>query len=766
MIPTSTATPTLAVALLLVIGCSDPGQDGGGIDAGTAPHHCPAGLKPMGPTCVPVFDACQDDEVPVQGGGCKRVGVRQCLDGWGIAGPPDWTCKPIGPPRTCLPGWAMTQTGWCEPVLPTAPCPAGTMEVIGQAACQPTGDCGTGTWGKIKTTAKTIFVDQSYAGGGSDGTQAKPYPSINAAMAQTAAGDHIAVAAGTYKESVSITRAVTVEGRCAQMVTITKGSGYAAVEIRSWASGAMLRGVTVNGAGVGVRVDGVAATVEQAAIQGCEGFGIEVESGGTLTLRHSLVAGNRAVGILVKSSQATVDRTVVRDTRGQASDKKFGTGIEASVQPSLSQGTVLVLRDSLVAGNRARGILLGSSQATVERSVVRGTREQASDNRLGEGIEASVHPGHSRHSELVLRDCLVAGNRNTGISVNSSRATVVRSVVRDTREQASNNWFGTGIQALVQSGQSRGAELVLRDSLMVGNHYIGISVASSKATVERSVVRDTREQASDNRFGTGIQALVQSGQSQGAELVIRHSLVAGNRAVGIAVWSSQATVDCTVVRNTREQASDMKGGTGIQASFQLGRSQGSELVLRDSLVAGNRTEGIAVFSSRATVERSVVRDTREQASDNRFGAGIQASAQSGLSQGSELVLRDSLVAGNRNTGIGVNSSRATVERSVVRDTRMNGKGLYGDGVGVGDNSTLEVRDTTVEQNARAGLLFVSSGGSVQGCLVRQNIFAIDLEKGSNPTIGAKNQMVDNQINEVSSGQGLEPAPIASLPGLP
>jgi len=166
------------------------------------------------------------------------------------------------------------------------------------------------------------------------------------------------------------------------------------------------------------------------------------------------------------------------------------------------------------------------------------------------------------------------------------------------------------------------------------------------------------------------------------------------------------------------------------------------------------------------VERSVVRDTREQASDNRFGAGIQASAQAGLSQGSELVLRDSLVAGNRNTGIGVNSSRATVERSVVRDTRMNGKDLYGDGIGVGDNSTLEVRDTTVERNARAGLLYVSSGGSVQGCLVRQNIFAIDLEKGSNPTIGAKNQMVGNQINEVSSGQGLEPAPIASLPGLP
>jgi len=51
---------------------------------------------------------------------------------------------------TCLPGWTRGKGGWCEPILPKGPCAKGTMEVIGEVACQPMGDCGSGTWGKIK----------------------------------------------------------------------------------------------------------------------------------------------------------------------------------------------------------------------------------------------------------------------------------------------------------------------------------------------------------------------------------------------------------------------------------------------------------------------------------------------------------------------------------------------------------------------------------------------------------------------------------------
>ena len=667
-------------ALIIVPACRDADQattDGGDGDSGTA--QCAAGLRAVGPACAPIFDECKDDEIPMLGGGCRHV----------------------GPPKTCLKGWAKVKGGWCEPILPKGKCPAGTMEVIGKSTCQPIGDCGNGTWGKIKTTASTIFVDQSYSGNNANGSLARPYTTIGAALEAATAGTHIAVAAGTYKENISIERKVTLEGRCAQKVIIRGGKVYATVEMIKWATGANLRGVTISGYGGGVRVEGVAATVERVSVRGCEGRGIWVESGGTLTLRDSLVTGNRHGGIDVFGSKATVERSVVRDTRERTSDKKFGGGIEANVGAGRkqNQGSELVLRDSLVANNRFIGIIVASSKATVERSVVRDTREQASDKEAGTGIQAFVGIDQSQGSELVLRDSLVAGNRNAGIVVASSKATVERSVVRDTRGRASNKQLGCGILAIDGPNQSRGSELVLRESLVTGNRTEGIYMLGSKVTVERSVVRDTHEQASDNKRGSGIYAALGSGQSRG-----------------------------------------------------------SELVLRDSLVAGNRTVGIGVASSKASVERSVVRDTREQASDKQFGQGIQASVRPGQSGGSELVLRDSLAAGNRTVGILVLGSKATVERSVVRDTRKNGLGGYGDGLIGGEKSTLQARDSTVESSARAGFLIENSSGSIHRCLIRRNIFAIDLEKGARPTIGTDNMIVDNKENEVTSRNLKIPSP--------
>jgi hypothetical protein len=63
---------------------------------------CGPTLKPYGPACVPILDDCPGDQVSIPGGGCKRIGVEECeLEGQtGLRGPPDWTCQPIGAPRT------------------------------------------------------------------------------------------------------------------------------------------------------------------------------------------------------------------------------------------------------------------------------------------------------------------------------------------------------------------------------------------------------------------------------------------------------------------------------------------------------------------------------------------------------------------------------------------------------------------------------------------------------------------------------------------
>ena len=168
-----TRLPPLSLAsticLFMLSGCGDPQDGEGQSDAGPPAHHCAPGLKPMGPACVPIFDECQDDEVPMLGGGCKRV----------------------GPPTKCLAGWENGVGGWCEPILPKTKCPAGTMEKIGHATCQPIGDCGSGTWGKI--TAANIYVDQNHTGTGGKGTKTEPYKTIAEATDAATAGDPCAI---------------------------------------------------------------------------------------------------------------------------------------------------------------------------------------------------------------------------------------------------------------------------------------------------------------------------------------------------------------------------------------------------------------------------------------------------------------------------------------------------------------------------------------------------------------------------------------------
>ena len=728
----------LVVVLLFTCGENGPSDEG---DSGVTNTKCAKGLKAMGPACVPIFDECKEDEVPMLGGGCKRV----------------------GPPRTCLKGWEKVKGGWCEPILPKTKCPLGTMEVIGKSTCQPIGDCGSGTWGNIKTSAKTIYVDQNSKGTSGLGTQAQPYLTIAAALNQAMAGDHIAVAAGTYKEDVSIIRKVALEGRCAQMVTILGGGNWPAVWMKKWASGSILRGVTITGAETGLNVDSVDVSVERVVVQRCQERGIQVAPGGVLTLRDSVVVGNREAGVAVFSAKAILERTVVRDTRERASDKSAGVGIMAMLQPGQSRLSELTIRDSLVAGNRFAGILLESSKAKVERTVIRDTRERASDKKFGFGIEGWVQSGQSVPSELAILDSIVAGNRYIGIALFSSKGTVERTVVRDTHEQVSDNGFGTGIQASIQSGQKHSSELTIRDSMVVRNRYFGIVLQSSKATLERLIVQNTLGQKSDGTLGIGIQVSVKPGHKLPSELTARDTLVAENRFIGIIVSSSKAILERMVVRDTREQVSDDTLGTGIEVWVESGLSRPSELTIRDSLVTRNRNTGIFVSSSKATIERVVVCDTVEQASDKYYGSGIVAKRQPGESLLSNLSVRDSLIVRNRSTGIALYRSNGKLSRCAVSDTRKDGRGGYGDGVVGEDSSTLDVVDHLVERSARAGFLFVGSKGTVHRSLIRRNVFAIDLEKGARPTIGTDNVMVDNQVNKVSTGRGLKVAPVPSAP---
>jgi Protein of unknown function (DUF1565) len=249
--------------------------------------------------------------------------------------------------------------------------------------------CGEGTWGDIPVDASTQFVDQTYPGGDSDGTREKPWTTIQRAITAAASGAIVAVAAGTYAEDVVIAgKAVRLWGRCPAQVEIQgRGLQIGAVWVlRSLAGGTEIRSLTISGARSGIALSGARDVVFEAVwVRETGSFGIVVDDfyGPTsVVVKSSLVEQNHQVGVSVLGSDATIEASVVKGTLPNA-DGAFGRGI--SVQNDPGERAKITVRACLVEQNHELGVSVSGADATIEASVVRDTKANG-DGTLGDGI--------------------------------------------------------------------------------------------------------------------------------------------------------------------------------------------------------------------------------------------------------------------------------------------------------------------------------------------------------------------------------------------
>jgi len=728
-----------ALTSLVLVGCSHQSES----NESPAEQRCDPGLQKIDGKCVP----CPDRTVATAGGGCMKVGVL---------------------PEHCQAGWTYDDArGSCEPTLPDAECPTGTMPVIGKKDCQAVGvlgtltkekcapgtmalpgepscrkvaPCGTGTWGDIPVEPSTIYVDASYAGGGSDGTKVKPYVAIQAAIDAAASGTTsnpiVAVAAGTYRERVKIMKPLRLFGRCPEMVEVQAPAGgiepVIDVAVTSEVGKLAVTGAEDGVAGIVIRA-GAKATVSEVWAHDLGWSGVLVREGGVGTLHGLLVERAAYGGVHALSATVELDHSVVRDTQPQRSDLTRGRGVSAFPDSTTGKPSILTVSDSVVERNHQIGIYVAGSTATIERTVVRDTLPQVSDKKLGLGILAQVNiPDFKTRSTLVVSDTLVEHNIGTGILVNGSTATIERTVVRDTQlddEKVGSD--GQGIKVQMEDLFTKtSAEATIRDTLVDRNIDKGIEVIGSSAIVERTVVRDTRVTATDNG-GIGIGVEIHDATKRPSTLDLHDSLVLRSAGAGILLDGSSATIKRTVVRDTA-QANEGTGG-GIVAQFADKATQRADLVLEDSLVEGSTGISVFVGGSTATIERSVVRNTKPDAFDARFGRGI--CGQTSLINGvvSDLTIRDSLVEENTEAGIYVDGSSALVDRCVVRATRARASdGAFGDGLVVITRSStllasLVLTSSFVDHSARGGVAVFAANLSLSGSRLMCSRFDLDAE---------------------------------------
>ncbi len=550
--------------------------------------------------------------------------------------------------------------------------------------------CGAGPWGDIEVDDATIYVEASAADGG-DGSAESPLRGIQQAMdlAGSRGGGRVAVAAGTYPETLLLTTDhadVHLAGRCRELVTLDASVGddrTSGIDIDTRFGEVEVSGLMVQGSRYrGVLVHSGVVRLEQLGVQGSEHAGIMAYQGTSLAPSVVVVAGcvledihGLGLGVYHPGTELTMQDTEIRDTL-PTDVTNSGYGVEASGGAKLrAEGCELV--GNIVIGLYAAG---RGTQVTLVDTAIRNTQTEAYGN-YGYGIDVADE------AVLLAQDCELVGNASAGVLALGAGTEVelVDTEIRDTLSDGRGE-YGFGIN--VHSG----AVLRADSCELSGNTTAGVTVTNPGAKV--SLV-DTEVQGTDFdrlvEFGGGIVA------TDGAALWIQGCTVKANRAVGIGATQpgTQVTAVDTVIRDSWFSDTDVDGSVALLAgSGAVLRTEACELV-------GNTGTGVGVLGpgTEVTLVETAVRDTRSTWTGEE-GHGVS------IAQGGTLRAEGCTFAGSVALGLGAwdAGTVVTLVDTTVLHTQPDVFGEIGFGVQVSGGAAIRVEGCELLGNTGSGIL--------------------------------------------------------------
>ena len=574
-----------------------------------APLACGADDAPAVIAPASQSDGCHAPEVALADGSCIRPGVPQ--DG-------------------CAAGFVHDAAYGCDPLLPADPCPTGKMALPGETACRAVMPCGPGKWGDIPVAASTVYVDASFSGA-SDGSAAKPFPTVAKGYAAAAGGAIVAIAAGSYAEDVVVNgKPVRLWGVCPDLVEIA-GTGAQIMPLQltqSGANGSEVHGIAFRGPKNGLGVAGATnVLIDRVWIHdtGSIGFVTVGYFGPTsVKLVGSLIEKTKLPGAGATGATLEIEDSVVRGGRlGTELGLPAGAGISLCNKPECPIQTpgALAIRHSVIEGNENLGVVVVGTDLVVESSVVRNNLPNAADQTIGTGIQAEASCpakdcSKARPATLAVRGSVISGNRHMGVWGRGAAITIEHTTIRDTKPQASDSLAGRGVevQALIScSGascvESAPGKLTLLRSVIEKNHNIGVYLYGATATFDGAVMRDTLPRALDQRFGVGLEVLAACspngcGFALPSHASLRDTLIERSQWGGIIVSSSELTLERTTIRDTTAGIADGLFGDAISISRDYAPATAE---LRNVLLANSARAGIGSFGARVAVEASAIR---------------------------------------------------------------------------------------------------------------------------------------------------------------
>ncbi|MGZ3418603.1 MAG: right-handed parallel beta-helix repeat-containing protein [Polyangiales bacterium] len=504
----------LFFALLLVIGCHKASEPA---------NACGADEELVDGTCKP--RDCGERSI-VTAGGCTPVGV---------------------PDDGCAEGFAPDGEGGCNAILPAEACAPGTYALPGETICHSI-PCD-------EPTGVSLYVDRKAAPGG-DGTAAKPFDSLAAALGAASDGSVIAVAGGTYSEQLSVTKAVKIYGRCDAPV-IVKGTDSSRATFQVTAA-AELHQLQITSAYAGVIAgDAKGILLDRLHVHDCRHNGLyllDEGPGADVTVRDTFVEKTLGTAIIVSSASAKLERVVVRDAKVigsaladsgwllQLRHQNDATGAPAK------QGATVEVKRSIFEQGQTSGIVSQSSTLRLEGVLLRNVTPDAKGD-VGWGISTGTHKESPLVSSLEVIGSRIESTFGFGILVAGGSATIERTTIRDVRATVQDGRRGVGIYATVDESTKSFSTVSIDRSVVRDTKGGGITVDGSNVTIKGSIVRGI---AADDAglFGDGILAedVTVFGTWLTSTVSVEDTLVSTAARGGVTVFGTTLTAKNLTVR--------------------------------------------------------------------------------------------------------------------------------------------------------------------------------------------------------------------------
>jgi hypothetical protein len=448
-------------------------------------------------------------------------------------------------------------------------------------------------------------------------------------------------------------------------------------------------------------------TLSSLWIHDVDGTAVRTANASVTALVNVLVEGAKGYGLAITGGTASVDGVVVRGTRPlDTGDRGIGVTLD---QSSSGQVAKLNAKQLLLDGNADVGLMVHGSEAVIEQSVIINTKPRANGS-YGVGINALAYSAAAAaRGNTIVRDSFIAGNTFAGLFVGGAPVTVERTVIRENKPQPLKS-LARGIIVQEHPGSMHRGELTMKNSVVEQNMEVAIAVSSSTALLEDTIVRGTRTKR-DGTWGLGVMGQVSTGRKDGAEITLRRSLVEDNREIGVYGNGGKITLDQSIVRGTRPSKS---AGWGVHVVDNEEAGVAGELTMTATLVDDNVAYGVFTHLADVTIDRSVIRATT---------AGTAEHTTSGVvATHSTLTLTGSIIEDNEETNLLLLGSRATLDAMTMRKPRTR-NGIHGVGMVAhvsvdGTPSDVTLGASLIDGAFAAGLIVNAANVDIDRLLVR------------------------------------------------